>query len=224
MRETAEMLDSDRAHRKLAEPLHGAVVLFARLAAAMLAIGFALALWSGNVTVLGFGRGPACTNVSLNGLSTIGTGNVLEGTRPGASSDLADVGVCVMQPSGGQRALGVLTSAPEALLYAAIVLLVLRLLVVVRRRGPFVVQVAARLRFLAWFVLAGSITASIIQHVAAGYLVATAIRQPVPIASDAIAAVVPTLLLALLVACGLLTLSRMMRAGARMQDDLAGTV
>jgi len=46
----------------------------------------------------------------------------------------------------------------------------------------------------------------------------------VPVVSDALAGLVPGVWVPLLAACGLLTLARIMRTGARMQDDLAGTV
>jgi hypothetical protein len=44
----------------------------------------------------------------------------------------------------------------------------------------------------------------------------------VPVASDALSGSIVGI--PLLAACGLLTLSRIMRVGARMRDDLAGTV
>lgn len=42
--------------------------------------------------------------------------------------------------------------------------------------------------------------------------------------SHAIAAGLGVLFVPLLIACGLLTLARVIRVGARMSDDLAGTV
>jgi hypothetical protein len=96
------------------------------------------------------------------------------------------------------------------------------LLLVVRRLGPFVVPVASRLRFLGWFVLIGSVAATVAQNLGAAYFLARAVDQPVPVVSDALNGSIVGI--PLLAACGLLTLARIMRVGARMQDDLAGTV
>ena len=58
---------------------------------------------------------------------------------------------------------------------------------------------------------------------AAAQFLASAVNQSVPVASDALSgSTIPGT--PLLVACALLTLARIMRTGARMQDDLAGTV
>jgi hypothetical protein len=46
----------------------------------------------------------------------------------------------------------------------------------------------------------------------------------VPAVRDAVNAGIAVLFVPLLIACGLLTLARVIRAGARMSDDLAGTV
>jgi hypothetical protein len=102
------------------------------------------------------------------------------------------------------------------------VLLVLQLLTVIRRQGPFAMPVVRRLRFLAWFLLIGSVAVTVGQNIAAAYFLASAVSQPVPVASDAITSPIPAI--PFLVACGLLTLARILRVGARMQDDLAGTV
>ena len=45
-----------------------------------------------------------------------------------------------------------------------------------------------------------------------------------PVASNAVNGLINGLLLPALIACGLLTLARVIRVGTRMSDDLAGTV
>ena len=221
---TEELPDSDEARRRLTQPLGGVLYFFAMLVTAFVLLGLvALAFGSHSVTILGFGHGPACASVSLNGVPIEGSGPTIPGLRPGASALTVPSSVCVTQPSAGQRALSILTTLPSALLYLAIVVLVFRLLIIVRRLGPFVVPVASRLRFLAWFVLIGSALALVAQNIAGSYFLASTLRGPVPIAGNALSGI-SSLWVPLLAACGLLTLARIMRTGARMQDDLAGTV
>jgi len=223
MRGTAELPDSDEARRKLTQPLSGlfsfiAVLLAGAAGAALLA----LALGAGGITVFGLGGGPACATAPINGVSVNST-TELSGIRPGATAGTGStVSVCVQHPSAGQHALAFLTEAPNELLFLAILVLVLRLLVVVRRQGPFVAQVAGRLRFLGWLILAGGLAASVVQSAATAYLLQTTISDPVPVLIDTINGANPWV--PLLAGCALLTLARIMRAGARMQDDLAGTV
>jgi hypothetical protein len=84
--------------------------------------------------------------------------------------------------------------------------------------------VAWRLTFLGWFVLAGSQVVAVGQSVAQSAFVSTVITDPVPAASHAFKAAGAALWAPLLIACGLLTLARVVRVGARMSEDLAGTV
>jgi hypothetical protein len=221
---TAELPDTDKARRKLTQPLGGVLYFLAVLVAGIMFIGLgSLAFGSQDMSILGVGRGPACVDTDLNGISMTGTDPTIVGLRPGASSGTGGtIPVCVMHPTAGQRALEILSTAPDSVLHLAIVLLVLQLLIVVRRLGPFVVPVVSRLRFLAWFLLIGSVAATVTQNIAAAEFLASAVNQSVPVASDALSGFI--LGTPLLVACALLTLARIMRAGARMQDDLAGTV
>ena len=222
---TEELPDTDEARRRLTQPLGGVLYFFAVLAAGLVFIGLgSLAFGSQDMSILGVGRGPACVDAYLNGISMTGTDPTIIGLRPGASSGTGGtIPVCVMHPTASQRALEILSTAPESVLHLAIVLLVLQLLIVVRRLGPFVVPVVSRLRFLAWFLLVGSVAATVTQNIAAAEFLASAVNQPVPVAGDALTGV-SNLWVPLLVACALLTLARIMRTGVRMQDDLAGTV
>lgn len=68
----------------------------------------------------------------------------------------------------------------------------------------------------------GSVAAMLAQDVAAAYFLSTTVTDPVPTSADAVSQLIPGV--PLLAACGLLTLARIMRVGARTQDDLAGTV
>jgi uncharacterized membrane protein len=134
------------------------------------------------------------------------------------------VNVCTNQPTAGQRLLVTLGQAPSNVFYVAVLMLLWHLLRAVRREEPFAVVISRRLRFLAWFILAGSLAVAAGQEVAKSYFAGIVVTDPVPIASNAITAATNGLVPALIIACGLLTLARVIRAGARMNDDLAGTV
>jgi hypothetical protein len=101
----------------------------------------------------------------------------------------------------------------------AVILLPGQLLRVIRSAGPFAVIVARRLRFLGWFVLAGSLIVVIGQSVAQSSFVSTVVTGAVPAVRNAAEAGLAVIFVALLIACGLLTPARVIRVGAQMSDD-----
>jgi hypothetical protein len=84
--------------------------------------------------------------------------------------------------------------------------------------------VRKRLRFLAWFILAGSLAVAAGEAVARSVFASTVVTDSVPIVDNAINEVINGSVLPVLIACGLLTLARMIRVGNQMSEDLAGTV
>ena len=124
----------------------------------------------------------------------------------------------------GQRVLVFLTFVPTLALSLAVLLLLGQLLRTVRTDGPFALIVARRLTFLGWFVLAGSLVVAVGESVAQSAFVSTVLTGPVPAASRAFKAGIAAIWAPLLIACGLLTLARVIRVGAQMSDDLTGTV
>jgi hypothetical protein len=209
------------ATQKLIQPLGGAVRFILVLAALMLAFVLFVAIF-GKIELGGLGSGPACSAVHLNGIAV--TGPAVTRLRPGATASGGTVTLCASRPTVGQRVLVGLTWIPVVALYLAVLLLLGQLLRRVRRAGPYAVMVARRLRFLGWFVLAGSVTAAVGQSVAQSAFVSTVITGPVPTVRNAAEAGLAVVLVPLLIACGMLTLARVIRVGARMSDDLAGTV
>lgn len=177
------------------------------------------------MSVFGFGSFTACADVPLNGLTEAGSGNMLAHIKPQAyASADGQLSVCVNPPTTGQRILATLAQAPPAVLYLAILLLLWQLLRTIRKDGPFALLVARRLRFLAWFLLAGWAVVAAGQSLAQSAFASTVISDPIPAASNVISVLTGSLVLPVLIACGLLTLARVIRVGARMSDDLAGTV
>jgi hypothetical protein len=171
----------------------------------------------------GLGPGPVCAGVDLNGVGIDGSGPTLTGLLPGATVGVpSPVSVCLQHATTGQRMLAFLSSAPHTAFYLVIFGLAGWLLLVARREGPFVPAVHRVLRFLGWFVLVGSVAVAIGQNIARACFLASATASPVPVAADAWQGAF--LGVPLLAGCALLTLARIMRAGSRMRDDLAGTV
>jgi hypothetical protein len=208
---------------KLTQPLGGAVKFILILAAGLLAIVLIFAVF-GQIQLFGLGSGPACSGARANGIALTATAGPLAHLRAGVTSGGGQILLCASHPTTGQRLLVAMTWVPTVAFYLAVVLLLGQLLRVIRSGGPFAVTVARRLRFLGWFVLAGSLVVTAGQSVAQSAFASTVITGSVPAASHAADAGIDVIFVPLLIACGLLTLARVIRAGARMSDDLAGTV
>jgi hypothetical protein len=221
MRPDLDAAPDQGTDRKLTQPLGGAVKFILVLAAALLLIVLIFAVF-GTIELGGLGSGPACAGVHLNGMAV--TGPAVAHLRPGTTASGGRVMLCASHPTAGQRALVGLTWAPSIALYLAVILLLGHLLRVLRSAGPFAVTVARRLRFLGWFVLAGSLMVVVGQSAAQSAFVSTVITSSVPAVRNAAEAGLAVIFVPLLIACGLLTLARVIRAGAQMSDDLAGTV
>ncbi len=207
--------------RKLTQPLGAAVKFILVLAGVLLSVVVIFAVF-GTIELGGLGSGPACSGVHLNGIAV--TGPAVARLMPGATASGGTVSLCASHPTTGQRMLVGLTWIPTVALYLAIILQLGQLLRVARAAGPFAAIVAQRLRFLGWFVLAGSLVAVVAQSVAQSAFVSTVVTGSVPAMRNAAEAGLAVIFVPLLVACGLLTLARVIRVGAQMSDDLAGTV
>lgn len=210
--------------RKLTQPLGGAVSFILTFAVGLLVVALLLIPLNHGFSLFGFGSGPACANVSLNGLSQNSTGSVLAHMKPGTFSSPSELNLCANQPTLTQRTLVTLTQAPATVLYLTVLVLLWQLLRTIGKTGPFVPLVARRLRFLAWFILAGSMVVAAGEGLAQNVFASTVVADRVPIAANVINNVMDGLVLPVLIACGLLTLARVIRVGARMSDDLAGTI
>jgi hypothetical protein len=211
------------ADRAITRPLGGAVKFILALAAVLVAVVLIFAAF-GQIQLFGLGSGSACSAARADGIALTATAGPLAHLRPGVTSGGGQVLLCTSHPTAGQRVLAGLTWVPSVAFYLAVVLLLWQLLRVVRTAGPFAVTVARRLRFLGWFVLAGSLAVTVGQSAAQSAFASTMITGSVPAVSHALDAAVGLIFVPLLIACGLLTLARVIRVGARMSDDLAGTV
>jgi hypothetical protein len=225
--------DNVADRRRLVQPL-GGIVLFVGVLAllALLYAGIGTMTGSGMTAALplGYPAGgwqPVCADANINGMSFNGDGPTLVGAAgtTSVSGPTNPMSVCVLNATGGQRALAYLGSASSTLFKLAVFVLVAWLLLVARRQGPFAPRVHRMLVVLGWLVIAGSAVASVAHDVAGAYFLASAVTVPVPVKDDLISALYDGVLGApLLVGCAVLTLARIMRAGSLMRDDLEGTV
>lgn len=225
--------DSVAGRRRLVQPLGGIVLFVGALTMlALLFAGIGTLTGSGMPVVLPLsypagGWQAVCADASINGMSFNGDGPTLVGAHGMTSvSGISDpLSVCVMNATDGQRALAYLGSAPPTLLKLAVFVLVAGLLLVARREGPFVPRVHRMLVVLGWFVITGSVVASVAHGVAGAYFLASAVTVPVPVKDDALSALYGAVLsVPVLAGCAVLTLARIMRAASLMSDDLEGTV
>lgn len=208
------------ADRKLTQPLGGAVKVTLAFLAVLLLTVLLISFLPGTTTTPTKAQLLGC--VRPTGIAV--TATAVPHLRPGATASAYTVQLCASHPTVGQRVLVLLTFVPTFAFYLAALLLLVQLLRTVRTDGPFALIVARRLTFLGWFVLAGSLVVAVGQSLAQSAFVSTVLTGPVPAASQASKAAVDALWAPLLIACGLLTLARVIRAGARMSEDLAGTV
>ena len=225
--------DSVAGRRRLVQPL-GGIVLFVGVLTVLAVLFAGIGTFTGSgmpaVLPLSYPAGgwqPVCADASINGMSFNGDGPTLAGARGMTSvSGVSDpLSVCVMNATDGQRALAYLGSAPQALLKLAGFALVAWLLLVARGEGPFVPRVHRMLMVLGWFVIAGSVVATVAHDAAGAYFLASAVTVPVPVKDDALSALYDAVLsVPVLAGCAVLTLARIMRAGSLMRDDLEGTV
>jgi hypothetical protein len=207
------------ADRKLTQPLGGAVRLTLVLVALLLFVALLASFLPGDKRATQL---VGCSSMRLNGIAF--TATAVSHLRPGVTASAGTVMLCASHPTAGQRVLVLLTFVPTIALWLAVILLLGQLLRTVRTAGPFALIVARRLTFLGWFVLAASLVVAVGQSVAQSAFASTVVAGPVSAASHAVQAGLAAIWAPLLIACGLLTLARVIRVGAQMSDDLTGTV
>jgi hypothetical protein len=214
-------------NRKLTEPLETTAAVFGSLFAAVLILG-AVATLVGTGTLGGLGHALVCaTDPNVGGDSGASPFTGVYAARPGAALQLpnAPLSACAIHPGFGQHLLYSLTTIPQVLLWGGILLLLWRLLMIARRGGPFTVRVAAAMRMLGWYIVAGSVLAAAIEQLATVLLLGSLVTpQPEGIGSVAVAALRALVPVPALAGAALLTFARIVRLGAAMDDEIQGTV
>jgi hypothetical protein len=214
------------SRRKLTEPLGGITVFFGIMLLASVLLGGLFAL-IGSGSIAGIGHGLVCENQPDIGYGVGSTDHLGVAARPGATIDLNDtLQACALHPGLGQRALYSLTILPGVLVWGAVLFLLWRMTVAARRSGPFTLQAAVAMRRLGWVIIVGSVVSALVQRVALGQLLNTMLTtqddfvgyEMIP---AALAALLPVPALA---GAALLTMARIIRLGADMDEEIKATV
>lgn len=211
--------------QKLTEPLGFVTALFGGLLLIVLAGGLVLFV-AGKASIGGFGDTTVCVaqpNTGYGGNDWTKYQGIV--SRPGASVSInGTLQACAVHPSTGQRVLSSLMSLPTAVIWAAVLFLLWRLMRAARRSGPFTVGVAAAMRRLGWLIIAGSAVAGAVQGFATDQLLNSLLRAPSSSGDAITQAIHGVLPVPLLVGVALLTFARIVRLGAAMDDEIKATV
>jgi hypothetical protein len=217
--------------RKLTQPLGSVTVVFSALLLAFLALLTVVTL-RGSGAILGFGHAFICVNAP----GTYGSGNWNVSVfgiaaRPGATVQVnGTIQACTgFHPATTQRALYALTSLPSWLMWASVLFLLVRLIIIARREGPFTLRTAAVMRRLGWLIIAGTAVSALIEAFAQHELLSTMITQPGALSTFLYGLLLtlpfnPIVPVAALAGAALLTFARIIRLGAAMDDEIKGTV
>jgi hypothetical protein len=220
--------------RKLTEPLGSVTAIFGSLLLASVLAGAVFAL-SGIGSFEGFGKAFIC--VAQPGTGYGGSTPPGVAARPGASISIdGTLQACANHPGFIQRVLYTLTAVPGLLTWGCVLFLLWRVIVAARRRGPFTVQVATVMRRLGWLIITGSVVSAVVQRFALDQLLNTMLTTRgafggVVVMQDhfggfqvitvALAGLLPVPALA---GAALLTMARIIRLGADMDEEIKGTV
>jgi Protein of unknown function (DUF2975) len=211
--------------RKLTEPLGSVTAIFGSLLLASVLVGAGAAL-SGRGSFEGLGHTSICVAQPDYGYGG-GTGHLGVAARPGASISInGTLEACANHPGVNQRVLYTLTNLPSLLIWACVLFLLWRVIVAARRRGPFTVQVAAAMQRLGWLIIAGSVISAVVQRFALDQLLNTMLTTGdnfggFGVITVALAGLLPVPALA---GAALLTMARIIRLGADMDEEIKGTV
>ena len=145
--------------------------------------------------------------------------------RPGASVSIdGSLQACLDHPGTGQRVLYGLMLIPPVIVWTGSLFLLWRTIRMARLAGPFTPRVASAMWRLGWFILGGSAAVAVIHAAALGTLLVQMINLPSPFASVIWGAVRGVFPVPLLAGAALLTLARIIRLGAVMDDEIRATV
>jgi Protein of unknown function (DUF2975) len=211
--------------QKATEPLGFVTALFGGLLLLSITAGLVLYV-AGRGSIGGFGSVTVCVaqpNTSYSGDDWTRHLGIV--ARPGTTVSInGTLQACAAHPSIGQRVLDSLMTLPSALIWAAVLFLLWRLMRSARRTGPFTVRAAVAMRWLGWLIIVGSALAGAVQGFATDQLLNTMLVTPSN-SGDALNGLIHGLLpVPLLAGAALLTFARIVRLGAAMDDEIKATV
>jgi Protein of unknown function (DUF2975) len=212
-------------HADPLSPLAGWVRVLLAFVALMVVCGVFGAL-TGSSAIMGFGNvASICVEEPVGGTVEPGEPLLPHDLRAGVDTYRIGYAYCASDPDLPQRVWYTLTLLPTAALFAAVLVILFRLVRGAARDGIHTNGTARRLRGLGWVLITGSVLAPIAEDAASVRLLATMVNDPIggyfmPNGAGTWAGMLPLVL----VGVGLLTFSRFVLVGAEMRADLDATV
>jgi len=202
------------------EPIASIIALLLVAMGALTLLGTALTIFSTG-SFLGFGS-YATPRVDVPALADSG-GLAVAGwhIRPGVFGSQSSLSIAVEHPDFTQRFWYTLIGLPTFVIIIAGLLMAHRTISRARRDGIHTVATARRVRTLGWFLIAGSLSGMLIEEVASNRLLATMVTNHVGWVTSLHWHFPWTLLI---FGGTLLTIARVMRISARMNEELEATV
>lgn len=206
-------------------PIELAVTVVAALLALLLVVAIPLAVF-GSGAVLGLGDEEACATVRP-GTVPYGVADGLprsegvDGLHRDARTWPERIEVCDRHPSTGVKAAATGGGAADVAVLVGFLVLTRRLIRTARHRGLFTPAVAAATGLLGWFLLLGSLGAAVVQALADGVVISSAVDD-VGWADGLRDFDMPWTLV--LVGVGVLTVARVIRGAVALQDDVDATI
>jgi hypothetical protein len=213
-----------RGQRTLTGPLGRVAGVYARFMMLSLAFG---AFWIFRTPSR---SGPVCVNTGYPPGTGGGAPQGLVATHGASLSVAGSIQACVAHPSLAQWSLYLLTRLPSLLLWACLLVLILRLIRQTERSGPFTPRAAATMRQLGWLVVGGSMIVAAMSATGTD-LLTRVLMTPAPY--DAKGIVINVLIYAPLKAlfpvpalagAALITFGRITGVGAVLDEELKATV
>jgi hypothetical protein len=212
--------------KRLTEPLESVTAVFGLLLLIAAAASVAFSLF-GSPSVDVLGTRTVC-------VTQPGTQYADSGWRMAASEATAKPGssisvngtllACTTHATIGERVLYAVAQLAIVLFWACVLLLLWRMIVLARRTGPFTPAVARAMRRLGWFVIGGSLVASVVHLLATDMLLVSMVRFPNPFVNLIFLPVRDMVPVPILAGAALITFARIIRVGAAMDDELQGTI
>ncbi|MFE4425095.1 DUF2975 domain-containing protein [Streptomyces sp. NPDC056817] len=203
------------------EPISTAVVAVLTVVATLVVTGLALALFADNVSVLGIGEKDICVTDTTTSIGVDEQPIPAFRPAPGARFTVeAHPEYCTEAPSAMQSLLNAATQLVPFIFIVGALLLALRLIRGAAGGGLYTTQTAERLRWLGWWLLAGSMLTGLATSMAEKALLASlTFDSDFGVLSGDDVSFMP-----IFTGLGVLSFARIMRVGITMREDLDGTV
>ena len=188
-----------------------------------IALLVALLLLSLLIPQASWGNGPVCTSVSSNDASIFSGPASVPGVAPGSHASLGSIDICANSPTSALRAAGLLVAWPYTVLWLVFLFRLNGLLKAASLPGGLYSPVtASRLRVLGWLLALGGLAASIIESAAKITVFTRLVRYPGLGWFEP--AQISFSFTTLITGLTLITVARVMSRGAKMREELDGTV